>query len=67
MGEPYAVKTPLGWVVHGMPGRPSCELQDGVPVNFCHAEVTDGLRDLEQKFRSYVNMEFNDHFNWQLR
>jgi hypothetical protein len=58
-GEPYAIKTPLGWVVYGIFGKP----KDQVSVNFCKTHGTviqDGLSDLEEQFRNYVNMDFNE-------
>ncbi|XP_072014787.1 uncharacterized protein [Amphiura filiformis] len=51
IGEPYAILTPLGWAVYGIPGRSSQEVQ----TYFC--SVTEGsLETMETQFQSYVTL-----------
>lgn len=61
-GEPYAQRSQLGWIVYGLPGKPSQDKE--VKVNFCRVnsttEVVNGTKDLEQQFKQYANMEFNE-------
>lgn len=53
-GQPYAVKTPLGWTVYGPMGENS---DDGVHVNFIRSEHEETLsRQLENLY----NAEFGD-------
>ena len=63
IGEPYAVYTPLGWAVYGIPGK--FDDEDLVLAHFCtaHTVVRDGLEDLEQQFKSYVSMDFNENLS----
>ena len=53
-GQPYAVKTPLGWTVYGPMGEPN---SDGVHVNFVKSDHEELLsRQLEDLY----NAEFRD-------
>ena len=63
VGEPYAQRSQLGWIIYGLPGKPN---QQEIKINFCRVdnsadlEVMNGTKQLEQQFRQYVNMEFNE-------
>ncbi len=61
VGAPYGVRTPLGWVIYGVPGRP----RDYVGVNYVN--VQDGLRNLEEQFNQYVNMDFTERAGEDIR
>ena len=63
LGEPYAIYTPLGWAVYGIPGK--LQGEDKVLAHFCksHAVVKDGAEDLEQQFKSYVRMDFSKNLS----
>ena len=53
-GQPYAVKTPLGWTVYGPMGEPN---SDGVHINFVKSDHEELLsRHLEDLY----NAEFRD-------
>ncbi|XP_072030174.1 uncharacterized protein [Amphiura filiformis] len=58
IGEPYAVLTPLGWAVYGIPGRFNKQVQ----TYFCSV-IEDSLENLETQFQSYVNHEFNERMS----
>ena len=51
-GEPYATRTPLGWLINGPLGRTS-----SAPhlASFINADV-----QLNEQFKKFCNMEFND-------
>ena len=59
IGEPYAIRSPLGWIVYGLPGKPNKNI---TKVNFCTAESTiqDSAEHLESQFKKYVNFEFSE-------
>ncbi|XP_072025211.1 uncharacterized protein [Amphiura filiformis] len=54
IGEPYAILTPLGWAVYGIPGRSSQQVQ----TYFCSV-IEGSLETMETQFQSYVTPEFN--------
>ncbi len=59
--QPYAIRSPLGWLVYGLPGKLTD--QNDINVNFCrmdHAMVQTGLEHLEQQLKQYINMDFNE-------
>ncbi|XP_033106177.1 uncharacterized protein LOC117108309 [Anneissia japonica] len=59
LGEPYAIRTHLGWLVYGLSGKLSN--QPEVNVNFCRIDnstLSNGNDLLEQQLKSYFNMEF---------
>ena len=61
MGDPYAVKTPLGWLVYGLPGK-FTDQQD-IEVNFCridNAKVQTGLDHIQQQLQACINMDFSE-------
>ena len=51
IGEPYAIRSPLGWIVYGLPGKPN---KNFTKVNFCTAESTiqDSAEHLESQFKN---------------
>ncbi|XP_038071855.1 uncharacterized protein LOC119740577 [Patiria miniata] len=53
-GDPYGVKTPVGWVIYGVPGRPKSQLD----ANYIN--VLDGLTNLENQYKHYMNLDFNE-------
>ena len=63
LGEPYAIYTPLGWAMYGIPGK--LQGEDKVLAHFCksYAVVKDGAEDLEEQFKSYVRMDFSENRN----
>ena len=64
IGEPYAIKSPLGWLVYGLPGK--LKYQNDVNVNFCrinNISLQNAQDNLEQQFQQYVNMEFSERLS----
>ena len=59
MGDPYAVKTPLGWTIHGLV---SSSTERSVAAHFCGVatSIQRSNEHLEQLFTSYVNQDFNE-------
>ena len=62
LGEPYAIKSPLGWLVYGILSQTT---QHAVSVNFSKvssiASIQKGEEHLEQLFKTYINKEFEEH------
>ena len=62
IGEPYAIKSPLGWLVYGILSQTT---QQAVSVNFSKvssiASIQKGEEHLEQLFKTYINKEFEEH------
>ena len=61
IGDPYAIKTPIGWLVYGLEGK----WQDDPEVNVSFCQVANRIiqsstANLEQQFRSYINMDFTE-------
>jgi len=59
-GEPYAILTPIGWIVYGIPGK--CHNQDEVMAHFCKIDqkIQTSTENLEDLFRAYVNHDFSE-------
>ena len=58
-GDPYAIKTSLGWVVYGVPGKP----KDHLDANYCKTiggVIQDGLNGLEHQLKASVSMDFSE-------
>ena len=60
IGEPYALKTPLGWLMYGVPGTSD----RATSVNFCKISclttVQKGDDLLEEQLKKYMNLEFTE-------
>ena len=60
LGEPYAIRSPLGWLVYGLAGKD----HNTTSVNFCNVSSLTTIQHdndrLENKLKSYINMEFNE-------
>ena len=61
LGEPYAIKSPLGWIVYGL----NKEVKEGaVHVHFSKirqaVKIEPHTQQLEEQFRRYVNRDFNE-------
>ena len=64
LGDPYALRTPLGWLVYGLPGK--MRNQSEVSVNFCRIDsltVQTSTEQLEEQFQKYINMDFNERLD----
>jgi len=61
-GDPYAIKTPLGWMIYGLPGK--FEQQNEVNVNFCrlqNATIQSGLEDLQEQLAALYDTDFTEN------
>ncbi|XP_071832390.1 uncharacterized protein [Apostichopus japonicus] len=66
IGDPYAIKTPIGWLVYGLEGK--WMDQPEVNVNFCRVDngiVQNGTDNLEQQLQSFINMDFTERLSDQ--
>ena len=64
LGDPYAIRSPLGWLVYGLPGK--MRNQPEINVNFCRIDslaVKTGAEQLEEQFQKYINMDFNERLD----
>ena len=59
LGEPYATKSPLGWLVYGLRGMRNFE-DRSTPVYFCVTKANDNL---ENQLKKYMNMDFVENSN----
>ena len=69
LGQPYAVRTPVGWMIYGLPGKNHTN-GGAHGAYFCHCEasdVTQSNEHLEQLFTSYVNKDFQEKINNEYR
>ena len=66
VGQPYAVQTPIGWLIYGIQKSRSA---DKVQSFFCRhqvqeeVQIIEGHQDLEQKFKAFCNFEFNERLS----
>ncbi len=66
LGDPYAIRTPLGWLVYGLPGK--LKGQPEISVNFCrvgNGTVQNGKDHLDEQLKMYMNMDFNERLSNQ--
>ena len=58
MGEPYAIRSPLGWLIYGVPGA---DIKN-ISAHFCNissiTHVQNSCDQLENQLRTYMNQEF---------
>jgi transposase InsO family protein len=61
IGQPYAVKSPLGWMIHGLVSKGT---QKSVAAHFCNVRNPTSIQrsdeHLEQLFTNYVNKDFDE-------
>jgi hypothetical protein len=61
VGEPYAIRSPLGWLVYGIISK---NTEDAVSVHFCSniTTIQQGKESLEELFKDYVSRDFDERF-----
>jgi hypothetical protein len=68
VGEPYAIRSPLGWLVHGILSRST---EEAVSVHVCGTSnitsIQEGKESLEELFRDYVNRDFDERCGEETR
>ncbi|XP_072048282.1 uncharacterized protein [Amphiura filiformis] len=56
MGEPFVIKSTIGWKIHGLVSE---ETREHLAAHFCTAVETSNQR-LEELFRSYIHKDFDE-------